>query len=339
MVTLRCTQKMLRRVPGQPSGSAPSPTTILGDWYANLLLRKPQQLVLCVSERTLLPVIVPAKEFHTLPARFAGTVREVLAALGVAPRLADREHDEMQQYCFGRTENRRILGSLNEFMFELAYVMDARPSESLLQRALFLAKSPCKPIGYNSPHRATLELFASGAPAHPLFIDNYARSSANAEKSNSLAPHSMAVVKFDDLLMAFDFVGSAPPGEHNAYISLDTGQIYWSSEMGELDEEGPDDLETSDRYLSVPHKTDLGLGKNLALDFSARELSDCYDRVASFFRSKGAYVRFKDLLESEGALERWYAYESGSAEKALRDWCADNGLELIESRGTPADRG
>jgi hypothetical protein len=153
---------MLRRVPGQPSASAPRPTTLLGDWYANLLFRKPQQLVLCVSERTLLPVIVPAKEFHTLPARLAGAVREVLAALGVAPTLADREHDEMQQYCFGRTESKRILGSLNEFMFELAYVMDARPGESLLQRALFLAKSPCKPIGYNSPHRATLELFASG---------------------------------------------------------------------------------------------------------------------------------------------------------------------------------
>jgi len=65
-----------------------------------------------------------------------------LATLGVAPTLADREHDEMQQYCFGRTESERILGSLNEFMFELAYVMDARPGESLLQRALFLAKSP-----------------------------------------------------------------------------------------------------------------------------------------------------------------------------------------------------
>ena len=121
----------------------------------------------------------------------------------------------------------------------------------------------------------------------------------------------MAVVKFDDLLMAFDFVGAAPPGEHNAYISLDTGQIYWISEMGELDEEVPDDLETSDRYLPVPYKTDLGLGKNIALDFAARELSDCYDRVAGFFRSKGAYFRFKDLLESEGALERWYTYESG----------------------------
>jgi hypothetical protein len=169
MVTLRCTQKLLRRVPSQSSGSTPRPTTLLGDWYANLLFRKPQQLVFCVSERTLLPVIVPAKEIHTLPARLSGAVREVLIALGVAPGLADREHAEMQQFFFGRTESKRILGSLNEFMFELAYVMDVRPDESLLQRSLFLAESPCKPIGYNSPDRATLELFASGGVGAPAF--------------------------------------------------------------------------------------------------------------------------------------------------------------------------
>ena len=169
MVTLRCTQKLLRRVPGQRSGSTPRPTTLLGDWYANLLFRKPQQLVLCVSERTLLPVIVPAKEIHTLPARLAVAVRELLVALGIAPSLADRERAEMQQFCFGRTESKRILGSLNEFMFELAYVMDVRPDESLLQRSLFLAESPCKPIGYKSPDRATLELFAAGGVGNRQF--------------------------------------------------------------------------------------------------------------------------------------------------------------------------
>ena len=168
MVTLRCTQKLLRRVPGQHSGSTPLPTTLLGNWYANLLFRKPQQLVLCVSERTLLPVIVPAKEIQTLPGRLSDAVREVLIALGVAPGLADREHAQMQQLFFGRTENRRILGSLNEFMFELAYVMDVRPGESLLKKSLFLAESPCKPIGYNSPGRATLELFASGGIGAPV---------------------------------------------------------------------------------------------------------------------------------------------------------------------------
>ena len=169
MVTLRCTQKLLRRVSEQPNVSPPRPTTLLGDWYANILFSKPQQLVVFVSERTLLPVMVPLKESHTVPGRLAAAVRDVLKALGVAPNLAEREYTEMQQFCYGRTENKRVLGSLNEFMFELTYIIHHRPNEPLLDRSLFLARSPSKPIGYNSPDRATLQLFGTGgADVHAI---------------------------------------------------------------------------------------------------------------------------------------------------------------------------
>jgi len=146
----------------------------------------------------------------------------------------------------------------------------------------------------------------------------------------------VVAVKFDDLSLAFEFVGSAAPSENNAYISLDTGQIYCTSELNPLDEEVPDDLETSDRYLLVPHKTELDLGKGLALRFAASELPHCYDRIVGFFRHKGAYARFKDLLDSEGALERWYKYEAGATERALRGWCAENDIQLIGGIGDSA---
>ena len=78
----------------------------------------------------------------------------------------------------------------------------------------------------------------------------------------------MVTVKYDDLSMAFDFVSFAAAMEHRAYVSLDTGAIYWISEMNPLEEdECPDDLETSDRYIEIPHKTELDLGNNLALRF------------------------------------------------------------------------
>jgi hypothetical protein len=146
----------------------------------------------------------------------------------------------------------------------------------------------------------------------------------------------MVAVKFDDLSLAFDFVGSAPPSENNAHISLDTGQIYCTSQLSSLDEEVPPDLETSDRYLLLPHKTELDLGKGLALRFTASELSHSYDRVVGFFRHKGAYARFKDLLDSEGALERWHEYEAEATDRALRDWCAENDIHLVESNGDSA---
>jgi hypothetical protein len=80
----------------------------------------------------------------------------------------------------------------------------------------------------------------------------------------------------------------------------------------------------------VPHKTDLDLGRRLALRFATSELPECHDQVVAFFRREGAYARFKELLESKGALERWYKYEAESIEKALRDWCLENGIQVIE---------
>ena len=141
----------------------------------------------------------------------------------------------------------------------------------------------------------------------------------------------MVAVKYEDLSAAFDFVSFAAPMEHRAYISIDTGTIYWISELNPLEEEVPEDLETSDRYIAIPHKNDLDLGSDLALRFAAVELTDRYNMVAQFFRHRGAYARFKELLASEGSLDKWYAFEAESTERALRDWCTMNDISVIGS--------
>ena len=83
----------------------------------------------------------------------------------------------------------------------------------------------------------------------------------------------MVTVRYDDLSAAFDFVSFAAPFEHRAFVSLDTGAIYWISETSPIDEEDlPDDLETSDRYIAIPHKNELDLGNNLALRFAEEQL-------------------------------------------------------------------
>jgi len=141
----------------------------------------------------------------------------------------------------------------------------------------------------------------------------------------------MPTVKYEDVSAAFDFVSFGAPMEHQAYISLDTGAIYWVSELNPVDEDIPDDLETSDRYVAVPHKNDFGLGSGLALDFVAAELPSQYERVHGFFRRPGAYGRFKEVLGAEGCLEKWYAFEAEAAEKALKNWCSENKIEITRN--------
>lgn len=161
-----------------------------------------------------------------------------------------------------------------------------------------------------------------------------ARSGAAAVETQREAERQpeMVTIKYDDSSAAFDFVSFAAPMEHRAYVSLDTGAIYWISQTSPIDEEDlPDDLDTSDRYIAVPHKNELDLGNNLALRFVEEQLPDRYANVVDFFRRRGAYARFKELLSAEKCLEKWYAFEAESTERALRHWCKANEIHLAEN--------
>ena len=134
-------------------------------------------------------------------------------------------------------------------------------------------------------------------------------------------------VSFSDLQLAFEFVSSGGMGENEAYLDRQSGKIYWHSEVADNDEELPDDID-DEKYILIPDKRELNLGKSLALDFAREFLADDYDEVRQIFSRRGAYRRYKELLVRRGALERWYDFSNKSEETALREWCAENGIEL-----------
>ncbi|MER8576280.1 hypothetical protein NKH19_29445 [Mesorhizobium sp. M1338] len=125
-------------------------------------------------------------------------------------------------------------------------------------------------------------------------------------------------VSFKDILLAFEFVSSGGTGEHQAFLCKQSGTLYWHSEFtGDLDEL-PDDIDDSDKYAQIPDKKELDLGKPLALDFARQFLPDNVGDVQKIFSKRGAYARFKDLLQRRGALDRWYAFEANAEERASR---------------------
>ena len=147
---------------------------------------------------------------------------------------------------------------------------------------------------------------------------------------------SNASVKFDELLLAYEWVSSSPDGENDAFVSRISGAVHWSSGKMEPDDELPEDIDDGRIYASVPHKHDLNLGKRLALVFAEEHLGGSLDTVASFFRQRGAYGRFKDLLERKGLLQTWYDYEANATEVALRSWCAEQGISIADGCGQNA---
>jgi len=138
----------------------------------------------------------------------------------------------------------------------------------------------------------------------------------------------MAKFSFSEIKDAFTYVGSAMYGMNSAVLCKDTGNILYRSDMAGIDEiENQEDLDW-DQCVDVPNKNDLDLGRNLVFEFVKERLPDDYGRVRKMFRRSGAYSRYKALLERRGLLQEWYDVENSREERALRKWCAENGIEL-----------
>jgi hypothetical protein len=157
----------------------------------------------------------------------------------------------------------------------------------------------------------------------------HAVSRAPLNKTLDRSCNAMVAVKWSELIDAFEFASFDKPSESRAFVNLDTGTFHLISSVVELEEETPEDLETSDRYLALPHKNDLDLGRNLALSFIEQRLPQELYRVEAYFHKRGAYGRFKDLLDERGVLEDWYAFEKDATAQALRQWCDDHGIEFF----------
>src|SRR5690349_16485125 len=128
MVVLRCTRKLLARLKQADNLAGVESTTRLGDWYGNILQLGRRQHMLFISERSRLPVVMPIREGKRLVSVFPDAVCEVLAHVGVlAEDMAD-ERSRMSEIAFGRTRNRSLLGTMNDYAF-LAQVGNARRPE------------------------------------------------------------------------------------------------------------------------------------------------------------------------------------------------------------------
>jgi hypothetical protein len=112
-------------------------------------------------------------------------------------------------------------------------------------------------------------------------------------------------IDFRDLMFAFEFASAGLPREHRAHICANTGKSIFSSDATDAEEALPDDLETSDAHISVPHKNGLDLGRELVASFVRQELPEKWDAVRDMFRKRGAFGRSKDLLHSHGARKKW----------------------------------
>jgi hypothetical protein len=161
LITIRLTQK-LRKFLGVEFQETLQPTSAaLGDWYANLVPTWAGEMIVFISDKSLLVVAVPFWEVADLIPLFVLRVANLMGMIGVSMEAAADEITHYREVQYAKTASRSVLGSLNDFAFNIQmYSEDASEENpmSLSDTELRLSHYPCKPLGWKSPAEVAREL-------------------------------------------------------------------------------------------------------------------------------------------------------------------------------------
>jgi hypothetical protein len=165
MLTLRCTQKLLTRMRATPEPSPPEPQSVLGDWYATLVVTRPRHLVLCVSERTFLPVVLPASPTWQITELLPVAIVEILNELRLPADWVQQEWRLMDEVVVAKTRNRSAVAAVRCMAESIRLAARRRHHRSLLDTALWLAETPWKTFNYlNAPEMTRALLVGVSGP-------------------------------------------------------------------------------------------------------------------------------------------------------------------------------
>jgi hypothetical protein len=165
MITLRSTRK-LQEFLSVDFVDNPEPSKArLGDWYANLVPTLSGDLIIIVSEKSLLTVAIPEWESKNLLPLFGFRVANILRMIEIPPEITEKEITHYDQIQFAKTESRSILGTMNEIALHFQYKAQYAKKEeeySLTNIELELSEYIWKRQNYRYPSEVAKEILYFG---------------------------------------------------------------------------------------------------------------------------------------------------------------------------------
>lgn len=161
MVTLRLTRNLQKLLDIDLTEQLEPTTSKLGDWYANFVPTYSGDLIVFVSEKTLLSVAIPIWESDHLLLLFRLRVENLLGMIGIQSKAIDRELHHYNNLQFGKTRSRSVLGSMNDIAFQyqrIAEMAENKADLSLSNAEFQMSQMPCKPIHYRAPCEVVKDL-------------------------------------------------------------------------------------------------------------------------------------------------------------------------------------
>lgn len=123
MAILRCTQKLLSELKLKPSDSMQQPSE-LSSWHANLLRIDRRKCVLFTHDTTLYSFFVPGlkkPDFKNIREVFRQNLFKSLMAENLSQKHIEIFLDDIRKIEIYKTNNRSVLGSMNDLTFQLKY--------------------------------------------------------------------------------------------------------------------------------------------------------------------------------------------------------------------------
>lgn len=147
-----------------------APDTTLGPWHATLIHINRRKCVLFANDRTLFNFIVPDVSramIRRLGELFIGHLHAVLAEEAFPPAVREPIAAEYDQLSFGKSQDRSVLGSMNDLAFH--YEQHIREAGSVHSAEIpgiirRVNRIPLKAIKYRYPVEALQAIYRDFAP-------------------------------------------------------------------------------------------------------------------------------------------------------------------------------
>ena len=149
-MTLRLTQRALKWFRKQPGMDVLPATSRLVDWYGNILFTKHYRLLMCTSAESLLTILVPVKLIKSLENDIPRHIWKYLISIGVEGKVLEKELEQMIMVNIGKTQNRSILGAMNDMAFNAEILLE-RQGRDLYRTIELLNDTPYSTIKMKFP--------------------------------------------------------------------------------------------------------------------------------------------------------------------------------------------
>ncbi len=177
MMIIRPTASLAKRLKLKLAATSEKSTTALGDWYCNNVILGRRHFILGVSSASRIAVLIEAAPYAAFPARMSAAINELALAIGIHKVALELEVSEMSTSAFAKTEDRSIIGSMNDYRRHLEYMSAAHALDlkNLLSVSLRLSSIPCLVMKPSFPQDAAFLRFGQ------------------APKRKSISPFSLSV--------------------------------------------------------------------------------------------------------------------------------------------------